>query len=136
MIRMLEDIPEEDEPPKLALAWTSAIEPRQMLIEQPQFFDLYELDFSQAPMIVQLEDPVHLSKGTFIPVNSAGFQLKMTANSDCVPFALHHLKMFEKARLRLAEDRDQGQRTQRNAVAYQARSNIELLTAMSDVLNT
>lgn len=135
IVRMLEDIPEETETPQLALAWTASVEPRQMLIEQPQFFNLYELDFSQAPMIVRLEDPVHLSKGRFIPLTSPRFQLEMTNAPEFAPFILHHLKMFEKVRLRLALDRGQGQRTQRNAVAYQSRSNIELLSAMSDILN-
>jgi len=108
---------------------------RQILVEQRQFFEHYELDFSQDPLLAKVEVPVHLSKVKFLAVDSPRFPLEMTKYPKHAAFVLHHLKMFEKAQLRFAMDRGQGQRSQRNAVAYRARSNIVLLDALSGMLN-
>ena len=134
LIKTLEAVGEGEDPPRLALVWTSSAEPRQILVEQERFFEQYELDFTQEPLMVKVEAPVHLSKGKLIALDSPQFQVEASKCPGHAAFVLHHLKMFEKARLRFAMDNSQGQRSQRNAVAYRARSNVQLLDALSALL--
>lgn len=136
IVRRLEDVSEGGETPVLALAWTSLVEPRQLLIEHKQLFDYYELDFSQEPRIVRLEDPIHMSIGKFCTLGSSKFQLEMTKVPLFAKFTLYHLTMFEKARLRLAQSADQDRKRERSIIATQTRAHLRLFDSIENALDT